>query len=344
MSARIVLPSLVAIACIAAVVMLAGCTGPAATTVPTPVPTTGTTETPVPAGSASFNETNSGGTYPLSIGAVIQIRLRENPTTGYTWNLSVTRGLSVINDTYIPDDVTGKLVGSGGTHVWFLEANQPGQQVLSGVYRRPWESAKPGMAFFNLTLVIGESTCGEKACTVPSTPPAVPPGYPVYTESDNGKTVKEPLGETFALRLQENPTTGYSWNLSLPKGLTLSRDEYIPSSTGGQLVGGGGVRSFTLVAVEKGEQILSAEYRRPWIPAGTVIRVDLEGGFYGILGDDGKKYDPLNLDLKFQKDGLRVAFDSIPAKDAVGTKMWGTPVELVDIKEIHGFSLTVQVT
>jgi inhibitor of cysteine peptidase len=166
----------------------------------------------------------------------------------------------------------------------------------------------------------------------------------VYTESDSGRTVQEPIGETFVLRLQENPATGYSWNLSLPKGLTLSRDEYIPSSTGGQLVGGGGIRSFTLVAAEKGEQVLAAEYRRPWVPGGTVTRVDLEGGFYGILGDDGKKYEPLNLDPKYRRDGLRVAFDSTLAKDAVGTRMWGTPVNLVDIEEIPGLSLVVQVT
>jgi inhibitor of cysteine peptidase len=343
MSARSFLPHLLVVACIAAL-LVAGCTGPAAKAPPTPVQTTAPAGTPVPTGVSSFDETKSGGTYSVPLGAEFQVRLRENPTTGYTWNLSVTQGLSVVNDTFIPDDVTGKLVGSGGTHVWFLEATQPGQQAVSGVYRRPWEPAGSGVSSYNLTLAVEEGTCGANVCMVPSNPPAVTPGYPVYTESDSGKTVQEPLGETFVLRLQENPTTGYSWNLSLPTGLTLSRDEYIPSSTGGQLVGGGGVRSFTLVAAEKGEQVLAVEYRRPWVPGGTVTRVDLEGGFYGILGDDGKKYEPLNLDPKYQRDGLRVAFESTLARDAVGTRMWGTPVNLVDIEEIPGFSLVVQVT
>ena len=57
-------------------------------------------------------------------------------------------------------------------------------------------------------------------------------------------------------------------------------------------MGGGGIRSFMMVAAESGGWNVTAEYRRPWIPAGTVTRVDLEGGFYGIIGDDGTKYSP----------------------------------------------------
>jgi inhibitor of cysteine peptidase len=166
----------------------------------------------------------------------------------------------------------------------------------------------------------------------------------VYTEADTGKTVEEPLGETFEVRLQENPTTGYSWNLSLTEGLTLSGDEYIPSSTGGQVVGAGGIRSFTLVAAGAGDQEVRAEYRRSWVASGTVTFQDLEGGFYGILGDDGRKYEPLHLDPKYERNGLRVAFEATLAKDAVSTRMWGTPVNLGFIEEIPEFSLGVTVS
>jgi inhibitor of cysteine peptidase len=87
-----------------------------------------------------------------------------------------------------------------------------------------------------------------------------------------------------------------------------------------------------------------AEYRRPWIPAGTVTHQDLEGGFFGIIGDDGKKYDPLNLDAKYQKDGLRVAFQATEAQGMVSIHMWGTVVNLDFIEEIPGFVLNVTVT
>ena len=342
MRERRYLVSFIAVACIAAV-FLAGCTGPTAVLPPTPTPTPSPREAPAPAQPNTFSQANNGGTYPVLLDAEIQLRLPENPTTGFTWNLSVTTGLSIINDTYIPDDVSGKLVGSGGTHVWFLKAVQPGEQVNSGDYRRPWEPASTGATFFTLSLIVEDTSCSGNVCTIPITTPAVPPRYHVYTEADSGKTVREPLGETFNIRLQENPTTGYSWNMTVSDGLAISKDEYIPSTSNGQMVGTGGIRSFTLVTSARGEQTVTVEYRRPWVAAGTVTYQNLEGGFYGILGDDGKKYDPLNLDSKYRKDGLRVAFDAVAAKDVATTRMWGTPVNLDQVEVIPGFALTVRV-
>ena len=343
MSRRRYLAPFIAIACIAAVI-IAGCTGPAENNPPTPVPATPASAPSLPPGEPnSFNQANNGRTYSVPLNAVIQLRLPENPTTGFSWNLSVTPGLSIINDTYIPDDPSGKLVGSGGTHVWFLSAMDAGDQAITGVYRRPWEPSTTNATRFSLSLIVEDSTCGGNVCTLPAVPPAVSPRYHVYTGADKGKTVLEPHGETFTIRLQENPTTGYSWNLSVTNGLRISRDESLPSSTGGQIVGTGGIRSFTLVAIQPGEQAVTAEYRRPWVASGTVTYQNLEGGFYGIIGDDGKRYEPLNLEAMYQKDGLRVAFDATVAKDVASTRMWGTPVSLVQIEEIPEFSLRVMV-
>jgi len=343
MSARTIPAALLAVVCIAAL-LVAGCTSPTATPVPTPTPTTPTmTPAPLPAGKVIFTEADSGGTFPLALGAVIQIRLAENPTTGYQWNLSITSGLVLLNETYLPDDPTGKLVGSGGTHVWFIQAAREGEQGVSAFYARPWEPAGPGVTFFTLTLPVAGS-CGENACTVTTPPVTVPPRYPVYTEADSGKTVQEPLGETFGIRLQTNPSTGYSWNLSLTKGLSLSREEYIAPATEVGRVGAGGVQSYTLVTTARGGQLVRAEYRQPWVAAGTVTYLNLEGGFYGILGDDGRKYDPLNMDADFQKDGLRVAFHATEAQGAMSSRMWGTPVTLDFIAEIPVFTLNVTVT
>jgi inhibitor of cysteine peptidase len=343
MSGRTILVSLLAVAWIAAV-LLAGCTGPAAGPAATPAPTPAMTPAPQTGEKTSFGEADSGKTYPVSPGALIQLLLSENPTTGYQWNLTVTPGLTIVNGSYIPDDPTGKLVGSGGTHVWFLEAAGEGQQVITGNYERSWEAPSGGAPDYTLTLEVGGGTCGLDTCTLPGTPPSVSPRYHIYTGADNGKAVQEPLGETFGIRLGTNPSTGYSWNLSLTKGLTLSGDEYIPSSSPGQRVGVGGTQSWTIITAAKGDQQAKAEYRQPWIPCGTVTYQDLEGGFYGILGDDGKKYDPLNLDAEYQVDGLRVAFGATEVPGVAGIHMWGTPVNLTFIREIPGFSLNVTVT
>jgi hypothetical protein len=66
---------------------------------------------------------------------------------------------------------------------------------------------------------------------------------------------------------------------------------------------------------------------------GTVVFLSFEGGFYGIVGDDGKHYDPTNLPQEFQKDGLRVRFEAKELPEQASVHMWGTIVEFVAIQK-----------
>ncbi|MHC4339418.1 MAG: hypothetical protein ACYSX0_04280, partial [Planctomycetota bacterium] len=61
---------------------------------------------------------------------------------------------------------------------------------------------------------------------------------------------------------------------------------------------------------------------------GTVRFIDLEGGFFAILGDDGSRYDPLDLPVRFTQDGLRVRVVARIRRDLASAHMWG---ELIDI-------------
>lgn len=67
---------------------------------------------------------------------------------------------------------------------------------------------------------------------------------------------------------------------------------------------------------------------------GTVRFQEMEGGFWGIVADDGRKFDPMGLDAKFQKEGLRVRFKATPDPDRMSTHMWGTIVNLTHIEKI----------
>ena len=67
---------------------------------------------------------------------------------------------------------------------------------------------------------------------------------------------------------------------------------------------------------------------------GTIRYQDIEGGFWGIIGDDGIKYDPMELDSQFQKEGLRVSFKASPETDMMSTHMWGTIINLSHIEII----------
>ena len=66
---------------------------------------------------------------------------------------------------------------------------------------------------------------------------------------------------------------------------------------------------------------------------GTIRYLDLEGGFYGLVAEDGTKYDPSPLPDSLQEDGLRVRF-RVQEKDIMTTRMWGTPVEMLEIERI----------
>jgi hypothetical protein len=67
---------------------------------------------------------------------------------------------------------------------------------------------------------------------------------------------------------------------------------------------------------------------------GTVRHVDLEGGFYGIETDDGRKLDPVNLPEEIRQDGLRIEARVEVLRDRVSIRMWGTLVRIVEFKRL----------
>jgi len=67
---------------------------------------------------------------------------------------------------------------------------------------------------------------------------------------------------------------------------------------------------------------------------GKVVFNDFEGGFYGILADDGGKYDPTNLPAEFRKAGRRVSVVARKKPDMMSFHQWGTIVEIVEIKRL----------
>lgn len=65
---------------------------------------------------------------------------------------------------------------------------------------------------------------------------------------------------------------------------------------------------------------------------GKIIYQDLEGGFFGVIGDDGRKFLPASLPEKYKVDGMQVMYTFRPQKDTVSFMMWGEPVEIISIE------------
>jgi hypothetical protein len=67
--------------------------------------------------------------------------------------------------------------------------------------------------------------------------------------------------------------------------------------------------------------------------AGTVVYIDLEGGFYGIIASDGSEYLPLNLPEEYQENGISVVFEGVIREDMYTIQQWGTPLDITMIQE-----------
>jgi inhibitor of cysteine peptidase len=86
-----------------------------------------------------ITETDNGTTINLKNGETFFLKLRENPSTGYSWQLNLSQGLSILSDEYTQDPASEGYTGVPGTRQWEIKAVTPGSQQVEGIYKRPWE-------------------------------------------------------------------------------------------------------------------------------------------------------------------------------------------------------------
>jgi inhibitor of cysteine peptidase len=70
------------------------------------------------------------------------------------------------------------------------------------------------------------------------------------------------------------------------------------------------------------------------IDVGTIVWMDLEGGFYGIVTDSGMRYEPIDLDSRFQVHGQRLFFIALISANQASFHMWGTLIDLLYIQNL----------
>ncbi|HII93165.1 MAG TPA: protease inhibitor I42 family protein [Methanosarcina sp.] len=90
-----------------------------------------------------ITEADNGTSISLENGSTFYLKLKENPTTGYSWELNLSQGLNNISGEYYPpeqpEEIKETLVGAGGVHLWEIKAVSKGSQQVTGIYKRPWE-------------------------------------------------------------------------------------------------------------------------------------------------------------------------------------------------------------
>ena len=96
---------------------------------------------------------DNGKTVDVSKGCEIRVELSENPTTGYTWELTAP-GLTYVSDEYVADANTEGLVGAGGVHIFTYTADNTGTHTIDGIYKRSWEETSTDDTTWSATVVV----------------------------------------------------------------------------------------------------------------------------------------------------------------------------------------------
>jgi inhibitor of cysteine peptidase len=88
---------------------------------------------------------------------------------------------------------------------------------------------------------------------------------------NNGSVVDARIGDSIVVILDENPTTGYRWEVVRGGGEVLSApaDEFNVAETAG--TGAAGQRRLAFEVRASGESTISATLRRSWEPPGVDI-------------------------------------------------------------------------
>jgi len=87
----------------------------------------------------TFTEADNGKTSDIAQGTRFAVQLKENPTTGFMWNATVSPGLSIQSSDFSQNPATQGMTGAGGTRTWVIVANAMGSQKFSATYMRSWE-------------------------------------------------------------------------------------------------------------------------------------------------------------------------------------------------------------
>jgi len=221
-------------------------------------------ETPSNPSSGKFvdvSEEDSGSTIHVLPGETIRVKLRSNPSTGFSWALGPfeERGLETNGESeFVADSHREGEAGYGGCEIWTFKARHSGKTEISLFYARSWED-KDAAKRFNLNVVIGADS------------PQIAAGDKInLTEADNGKNIEVHTGDIIRITLESNITTGYSWENAdkVDKDiLALDSDDYVSDPNPEELDGVGGNTVIVYRALKPGKAKVDLVYLQSWEPS-----------------------------------------------------------------------------
>ena len=217
---------------------------------------------------------DNGKTLKVKVGDVIQIKLKSNRTTGYSWALTGKTDAKVLKSgevEYKVDEHPAGMVGVGGNDFCLFTALAPGKTEIALGYARPWEKDKEPAQAFKLTVEVEAAAVAPASDAKAADTKAAPAAAKEVrlNDGDNGKTVKVAVDGTVTLTLESNPTTGFSW-IGVDKAdkdiLKLERNDYKEKDHPAGMLGVGGRNTIVYRALKKGKAKIDLTYMQPWEP------------------------------------------------------------------------------
>lgn len=80
--------------------------------------------------------------YEVIKNTVLELKLRSNPTTGYSWKWiknKDSKRMDFINSVYLQDVSAPGMTGVGGYEIWKFKGKESGVDTLTFEYCRSWE-------------------------------------------------------------------------------------------------------------------------------------------------------------------------------------------------------------
>jgi len=303
-----------------------------------------------------------GGVQDLKVekDTTFNVKIQGNPTTGYSWyldNVDEVNGSGVeplnLDETnsgdYIQDNAQSGMDGVGGTFVFKFQVKEVDDlPTLKFVYKRPWE--KSAIATAEVNLESSESATVET--------PVVSADIEVEFSREGGDQELEVKNDTtFDVKIQGNPTTGYSWylenvdevNSSGVEPLNLDENnsgDYMQKQSNVPLMGAGGTFSFKFKVKDVNNlPTLSFVYMRSWekeavATAKLTLKSSETASDPSTVETPTVSVDEADMEVEFSREGgdqeLEVQNDTTFDVKIQGNPTTGYSWYLENVDEVNG--------
>jgi inhibitor of cysteine peptidase len=98
-----------------------------------------------------LNDQDSGRSLDVSIGNLVSVSLKENPTTGYRWMIEEKDGLELESDKF---EKASDATGSAGLRIFQFRASGTGLNKLEIKNMRDWEGDRSVIDRFSVMISV----------------------------------------------------------------------------------------------------------------------------------------------------------------------------------------------